>query len=490
MMTPRYDNVTPLRQPQGVGDLAFEAQKALVNHEAEQALLGAIMLDNRAYDAVSDFLGWEDFAHPLHGRIYAAAGSLVAGGQPANAITLGSYFADDEILKTNGGMGYLAKLAMSAVTVINAYWYGKTIFDLARRRDLVEVAEQAIIDAASPSPDDAVDAVIEKVEQRLYEIAEQGQQHQSRPLAAIAHAVVSNTESAYKAGGAVTVDTGLLDVDGTIRGMSPGDLIVLAGRPSMGKSALAGTVATNAGKAGKHTIMFSLEMTAEELGQRWIAARTGITTEKLRHGDLTMTDWPLLRDAEIEIAALPITVDDQPRISVAAIRQRARRLKRRSGLDLILIDHLQLIRQGGKQESRRLEIGDATSSLKAIAKELGVPILLLSQINRKVEDRDDKRPTLADLKESGDIEQDADIVLFLYREEYYLAKAEPRKRGRETKEAYAGRLADWQDDCERFKGIAEIGVAKNRHGRTGTVKVHFDAERQRFDNLARWEQPR
>lgn len=485
MIGPRYDNVTPLRQPsQGISDLAFEAYKALVNHEAEQSLLGAIMLDNRCYDAVSDFLGWEDFAHPLHGRIYAAGASLIAGGQPATAVTLASYFGDDELLKTNGGTGYLTSLAVSAVTLINSHYYGKTIFDLARRREVVGAAEAAIVDAASPNPDRYVDEVIEDIEQRLYQIAEAEQQHTSQPIQAIAQTVIANTDKASQAGGAVVVHTGLLDLDGILKGMGAGDLIVLAGRPAMGKSALAGTIAANVGSAGKTAMMFSLEMTAAELGERWIAGHTGIPTEKLRHGNLDMTEWPVLRDAEGEIARLKIIVDDQPRLSVASMRQRARRQRRRSGLDLIIIDHLQLIRQGGWQESRRTEIGEVTSGLKALAKQLGLPVLLLSQINRKVEDRDDKRPTLADLKESGDIEADADVVLFLYRDEYYLEKQEPRRRGRESKEAFASRQADYADDVAKAAGKAELAIAKNRHGRTGKVFLRFAAARQRFENLA------
>lgn len=479
------DNVRPLRGAvPGISDLAFEAQKSLVNHEAERGLLGAILIDNRAFDAVSDFLGFEDFAHPLHGRIFAAAASLISGGQPANAVTLNSFFADDELLKTGGGAGYLGDLMMAAVTVINAHWYGRTVVDLARRREVVEAAEKLIHDAAAPSPDRGVDEVIEQIEQRLYEIAEQGQQHLVLPIEAIARQVVQHTEDAHNNGGARIVNTGLIDLDAVLKGMGGGDLVVLAGRPAMGKSALAGTIAANVGRASKIAMMFSLEMTAVQLGERWIAGQTGIPTEKLRHGDLDMTEWPKLHDAEGEIGRLRIIVDDQPRLSVAAMRQRARRQKRKGGLDLIIIDHLQLIRQGGWQESRRTEIGEVTSGLKGVAKQLDVPILLLSQISRKVEDRDDKRPTLADLKESGDIEADADVVLFLYRDHYYLEKSEPRRRGKETKEAFAARTADWHDELHQAAGKAEVRIAKNRHGRTDNVFLAFEGERQRFENLA------
>lgn len=485
-MMPRYDNVTPLRGDRTpLSEFAFEAQKALVDHELEQSLLGTILRDNHCYDAVSDFLSYEDFGHPLHGRIYAAIASLIAGNQPATPISLNSYFGDEDLFTAVGGAAsYLARLAAGAVTLLNAYWYGKQIHDLAQRRAVVEAANAAIVDAGTPNPDRAVDEVIEQVEQRLYEIAEQGHQHRApRPVSAVAHEVVAETERAHQAGGAFVVDTGLLDLDQMLRGMSGGDLVILAGRPSMGKSACAGSIAMNVARANKRPMIFTLEMTGPELGRRWIAGRTGIATERLRHGDLDGAEWQKLHEAEAEIAALPITIDDQARMSVAAMRQRARRQKRKGGLDLIVIDHLQLIRQGGRQESRRLEIGEVTSGLKAVAKELGVPVLLLSQLNRKVEDRDDKRPTLADLKESGDIEQDADVVMFLYREHYYLSKSEPRHRGNETNEAFTARQADWHEDLRQCEKVAEIGVAKNRHGRTGIVKVSFDAARQRFENL-------
>lgn len=484
-------NVRPLRPEAGISDEGFEALKQLVNHEAEQALLGALLINNAAYDRVCDKLSFEDFAHPLHGQIYAAIGSVIASGSVADTLTLHGFFAGGDVYLQSGGRSYLAQLAASAVTVINAPGYADAIADLARRRELVEISQELVNDAGVPMPDRLVSAVVEDIEQRLSEIAERNQTHQTaRPMVAITRKVISDTEAVHAAGGAKFVNTGLLDLDHYLKGMAGGELIVLAGRPSMGKSALAGSIASNAADQGKRVGMFSLEMTGEELGQRWIAGRTGISTEKMRAGDLDMADWPRFRDAEAELGRLSIIVDDQARLSAASIRQRARRLQRRGGLDLVIIDHLQLIRQGGRQESRRTEIGDATSSLKAAAKELGVPVLLLSQISRKVEDRDDKRPMLSDLKESGDIEQDADVVLFLYREIYYLAKAEPRKNGRESKEGYASRLADWEADCAKVKDLAEIIVGKNRHGRTGFVKIHFDENRQRFSNLSKWEHPR
>ena len=478
--------ITPLR---GVSDAAFEAAKKLVNHEAEQALLGALLLNNRAYDAVCDVLAGEDFAHPLHGRIYSAIATFVAGGSEANAVTLHGYFADDADASFGGNpAGYLAQLDRCAVSVLNSYHYARNIRDLARRRRLVEAAQQIMDDAAAPDPERDADAVLDDAEQLLHDIAEPLATTGPQPLSAIMPRTLEAVEAAYKraadgGSGALVIDTGLAALDGIMRGMAAGDLVVLAGRPAMGKTAAAGTIAVNAAAAGKTTAFFSLEMTAEQLAMRMIAGRTGIATDKQRHGELDMVDWQRLHEANAYIARLPIHVDEQPRLGVGQIRQRARRIRRQHGLDLVVIDHLQLMRQGGRQESRRTEIGDITSSLKAIAKELQVPILLLSQLNRALENRDDKRPTMADLKESGDIEQDADVVVFVHRDEYYLERSKPKRHPRQTEESHYGEINAWQDLCDTAKGKADLIVAKNRQGRTGVARLAWDAERQRFEDL-------
>lgn len=458
----------------------------LYSHETEQALLGALFVNNRAFEHVADILSASDFGLPVHGKIYDAIGSTIAGGGPANPITLKNQFAADDSLRLVGGAGYLAKLAAAAVTVTNSRYYAQTIADLARRRDIVLAAQDTIADAAVVDIERPANVVLDEAEERLFRIADRGAREGTLcALGDVLKSTIGHIEAAYKQGGAITVDTGLTDLDRIISGMGAGDLVVLAGRPSMGKSAAAGTIAVNAARAGKRVVIFSLEMSREELAQRWLAGLTGISTDRQRHGQVASHDWERLIDAQSVLSGLPIMVDDQPRLSVPQMRQRARRLRRRYGLDLMIVDHLQLVRQGGKQESRRIEIGDASSMLKAIAKELGIPVLLLSQLNRAVEHRDDKRPTLADLKESGDIEQDADVVMFLYREEYYAERQEPKYRQGETQEAFGGRVADWQDQLRRCRGLAEIAVAKNRHGRTGTASVIFDGERQRFENLAR-----
>lgn len=455
---------------------------SLCNIEAEQGLLGAIFVNNKAYEHVVDVLAPEDFVNAAHGRIFSAIGKLIATGSPANPITVLPVVREDEAIPPT----YLTQLVASAVTVINAQHYAQQIADLSRRRDIIAAAQDTIADAVVVDPDRMADAVLDDAEERLYGIAER-RAISTGPVAlgTVVNETMQRIQDAYKAGGCVTTDTGLADLDRIISGMSPGDLVVVGGRPGMGKSVFAGSVAINTANAGKRVAIFSLEMSNAELTERWIAGMTGISTDRQRHGQIEADDWPNLIDAGKHLNTLGIMVDDQPRLSVPQIRQRARRLRRRRGLDLIIVDHLHLIRQGGKQENRRLEIGDASGMLKAVAKELKVPILLLAQLNRGVEQRDNKRPVLSDLRESGDIEQDADVVMFLYREEYYLTRMEPQRRPNQTAESYSKYLADWQDKCSAARNMAEVEVAKNRHGRTGMARVYFDGERQRFENLAR-----
>lgn len=467
--------------PEGGGiTLNADVITKLYNTEAEQGLIGSILCDNRLYEHVADLVRIEDFGHPSHGRIWSAIGSLISSGSAANPVTLLPMAPEFGIERQ-----YIIQLAASVVTTLNAVEYAKMIADLSRRRELVAAAQESIADAVVIDPERPSAMILDDAEQRLFSIGAKSESGAPRRLGEIVTATVERIAEAYKAGGAITVDTGLADLDRIIAGMGAGDLCVMAGRPAMGKSALAGSVAFNAAKAGKRVLIFSLEMSREELAQRWIAGLTGIATDRQRHGQLNQSEWEAIIGAQERLSALPILVDDQPRLSVPQMRQRARRVRRRHGLDLIIIDHLQLIRQGGKQESRRLEIGDATSSLKAVAKEVRVPVLLLSQLSRAPEQRNDKRPMLSDLRESGDIEQDADVVMFLYRDEYYLERSEPKHKPGQTADAIASERADWQARMDDARGVAEIAVAKNRHGRTGTVWLRFDAPRQRFENMAR-----
>lgn len=479
---PFENRITPLRGQESPPDPFAN----LSNFDAEQQLLGAIMLNNRAYEYVVDLVVPSDFAHPAHGRLFFLIGQLITESRSANPVTLWPIIKSDQVFITNGiDASYLSRLAQSVVTVLNAPDYAKTIGELARRREIVIAAQALIRDAATVDPARSAALVIEDGEQKLFEIAEAATSGGPENIGSVSYAAIRRAEAAYQAGGIVLFETGLVDLDRILRGMAPGEMIVLGARPSMGKSSFAATVALNAAQAGKRSLFFSLEMTKEELAQRWLAGISGITTDQQRLGNIAADEWGRLVEAQQYLATLPIDVDDQPRLSVAQMRQRARRHKRRFGLELIIIDHLQLIRQGGKQENRRLEIGDATSMIKMTAKELGVPILVLSQLNRSVEQREDKRPQLSDLRESGDVEQDSDVVLFLFREEYYVERSNPRRRSAtDTEEAYRAREADWNSDMDRVRGLAEIIIAKNRHGRTGTVTAAWSGERQRFENLA------
>ncbi len=459
---------------------------ALVNVEAEHALLGALLVNNAAYEYVVDIVSPGDFSYGIHGRLFEAIGERVSRGERADPVVLRNAFAQDPGLSGSLNGAYLMKLAQAAVSIVNSPTYARTVADLARRRELVLAAQDTIADAADMGdPKRSAVDVVDAAEQRLYGIAELSVKGGPEMIGDISRASLRDTEAAYKAGGAIVVDTGLIDLDWIIAGMGAGDLIVLGGRPAMGKSSLAANIAFNAARNGKRPLFFSLEMTKPELSQRWLAGLSGFSTDKQRHGRLEPQEWPRLIEAQQILQALPIGIDDQARLSVAQMRQRARRFKRRFGLDLLIVDHLQLVRQGGRVENRRLEIGDVTSSLKAVAKELQVPVLLLSQLSRGVESRDNKRPSLSDLRESGDIEADADVVLFLYREEYYLQRVKLQRTPGEKQEAFAAREADLQDRIEAARGKAEIIVDKNRHGRNGVAYVAWSGERQRFDNLAK-----
>lgn len=460
----------------------------LVNTEAEQALLGALLLDNRVFENVVDLVLPRDFATPVHARIYDAIAKQMGAGLRVDAISLKTAFDQDEALAGTLSGEYLARLLQSVVTTANGPAYARTIADLARRRDLVLAAQDLQADAADLSDTERSAAdVVADIERRLLDIDQAASQGVAESVGDIAGKVIDATQEAYRAGGLVTIDTGIADLDRILSGMDAGALLIVGARPSMGKTALANTIAINVARVGNPVMFFSLEMTREQLGQRWIASLTGIETEDQRRGRIAAEQWQALVDARSYLSGLPIYVDDQARLSVPQMRQRARRLKRRlrGKLGLVIVDHLQHVRQGGKTESRRLEIGDATSQLKAMAKELACPVLVLSQLSRAVEQRDDKRPMLSDLRESGDIEQDADVVMFLYREEYYLERGRPKRGANQTATSWAETLAEYDQRIEDAKGLAEIAVPKNRTGRVGTVRLMWDADRQRFTDLAR-----
>ena len=459
------------------------------NQDAEQGLLGALLVDNRAYEKVGDFLRGSHFFLPAHQRIFEAIVKMIDRGQTASPVTLKNYFEKDDDLKDVGGAAYLADLAASVVSVINAHDYARTIYDLHLRRELIAIGEEVVNDAFDHNIDTAATDTIEMAEARLFELAESGEVKGSfvtlrtSVLNAIEHA-----EKAYKTDGHITgVTTGLVDMDKKLGGLQNSDLVILAGRPSMGKTALATNMAFAAanrfaetgGAEGAIVGFFSLEMSADQLATRILAEQSNIPSDAIRKGNIKQDDFRAFAEASQRLSQIPLYIDDTPSLSISAIRTRARRLKRQHGLGLLVIDYLQLLRgTGSKQgtDNRVLEISEITRGLKAIAKELSIPVLALSQLSRQVEQREDKRPQLSDLRESGSIEQDSDVVMFVYREEYYLSRTAP--------EMGTPKYSEWQDKMSKVANIAECIIGKQRHGPIGTVRMHFDPNLTRFSDLA------
>ncbi len=466
-----------------------------LNVEAEQALLGAILVNNDAFDRVSDFLKPEHFVEEIHRRIYEIAGSLIRAGKVATPITLKTFLGEHDL----GGVTvqqYLARLAAEATTIINAFDYGRTIHDLAIRRELIQIGEDVVNVAYDAPVDSSPRDQIEEAERRLYAVAEGGRYDGGfQRFSDALKVAVDMAAKAYERDGNLSgVATGLTDLDRYMGGLQPSDLVILAGRPGMGKTALATNIAFNIAKAyrgetkpdgttaaidGGMVGFFSLEMSAEQLATRIIAEQSGVPSYKIRRGDITENDFQHVAEAVREMQSIPFYIDQTGGISIAQLTARARRLKRQRGLDLLVVDYLQLLAgsRTARNDNRVQELTEITTGLKALAKELNVPILALSQLSRQVEQRDDKRPQLSDLRESGSIEQDADVVLFVFREEYYLKNKEPRPG---TEEHVA-----WMNEMERAHGRAELIIGKQRHGPTGMVELQFEAELTRFGNLAR-----
>jgi replicative DNA helicase len=464
------------------------------NIEAEQSLLGAILVNNDAFYRVSDFLQAKHFFEPLHQEIFETAGSLVRMGKVATPVTLKTFLPAEIDL---GGMTvgqYLARLAAEATTIINAQDYGRTIYDLALRRDLIRIGEDMVNVAFEAPVDFSPRSQIEDAERRLYELAESGRYDGG--FQRFSHALTVAVDMAAKAfqrdGSLSGIATGLRDLDARMGGLQPSDLIIIAGRPGMGKTALATNIAYNVARAYRAEIgadgmaktfnggvvgFFSCEMSAEQLATRIIAERTGIPSSTIRRGAITESDFERIREHSVQLQSLPFHVDETGGLSIAQLCARARRLKRQKGLDLLVVDYIQLLQGSGRRsnENRVQEVAEITTGLKALAKELNIPVIALSQLSRKVEDRDDKRPQLADLRESGSIEQDADVVLFVFREEYYLAGKEP---GYGTADR-----GEWETKMSQARGKAEVIIGKQRHGPTGTVNLQFDGTVTRFADL-------
>jgi replicative DNA helicase len=478
-----------------------------VNFEAEQQLLGALLANNKAYDRVSEFLLPQHFADDRHARIFEAIGQLVTRGMIANPITLKTRFEQDQALAEIGGIQYLARLASSVVAVVNARDYARIVQDLYLRRQLIALGGDVVNDAYALEEDISAREQMEGAEQKLFDLARSGEYEGGfKEFRVALAAAIDMAEQAYKRDGHVTgVTTGLRDLDKKLGGFHPSDLIILAGRPSMGKTALATKMAFAAAGALKERIgedgtrqvvegakvaFFSLEMSAEQLATRLLSEVTQVPSDKIRRGEVRGEDFPRFVEAAQELHRLPLYIDDTPALSVSALRTRARRLHRTSGLGMIVVDYLQLLTLPAnvRPESRVQEISAITRGLKAIAKELNVPVIALSQLSRAVELREDKRPQLSDLRESGSIEQDADVVMFVFREEYYHARAEPARRAEEDDGKFHDRYEKWQQRGQEIHNVAEVIIGKQRHGPIGTVRVFFDGTYTKFDDLAAGDQ--
>ena len=485
-------------QPRAGASEAQDAQTfraAPHNIEAEQALLGAILV-NEAHDRVSGFLDPGHFFDPLHAQIYETAAKLIAAGKQANPITLRTFFENSEPIDQSTTVPqYLGRLSANATTVINARDYGRTIYDLGIRRQLIVIGEDMVNGAYDSTVDQPPDEQIEDAENRLYSLAENGKYGQGFMgfNTALTHAIDMANNAYQRQGGLSGISTGLRDLDGKMGGLQHSDLIVLAGRPSMGKTALVTNIAYNVARAyrsekqadgtdktveGGCVGFFSLEMSAEQLATRILAEQAEISSEKIRRGMIDEAEFKRLVTASQEMSKVPLFIDQTGGISIAQLSARARKLKRQHGLDLLIVDYLQLLSGSSKssQGGRVQEITEITTGLKALAKELAVPVIALSQLSRQVEQREDKRPQLSDLRESGSIEQDADVVMFVFREEYYIERTKPQEGTAEFQE--------WMAKMQMVSGKAEVIIGKQRHGPVGTVTLAFEGQYTRFSNLA------
>ncbi|MGA0923691.1 MAG: replicative DNA helicase [Lutimaribacter sp.] len=465
--------------------------------EAEQQLLGAILTNNDVYDRVASIIRSKHFYDPVHARIFDVAAARIAKNNLASPVTLKAYFEDDEGLKELGGPAYLARLAGAAIGAYAVRDYAQMIYDLAVRRELIRLGQDISARARRVETDTDPKEQIVAAEQALYTLSEQGQTESGFQsfLRAVTDAVNVANAAYQREGGLAGISTGLMDLDSKLGGLHKSDLIILAGRPSMGKTSLATNIAFNIAKAYRKGTLpdgtegavdggvvgfFSLEMSAEQLAARVLAEASEISSHKIRQGDMDESEFRRFVEAAKDLEACPLFIDDTAAIPIAQLAARARRLKRTHGLDVLIVDYLQLVR--GTSDNRVQEIGEISMGLKAIAKELSIPVIALSQLSRQVESRDDKRPQLSDLRESGSIEQDADVVMFVFREEYYVEREKP---GDERLEE----MAAWQDRMSRLHGKAEVIIGKQRHGPIGTVELSFESQFTRFGNLVKpWQQ--
>ena len=460
-------------------------KKMPCNIEAEQAVIGSILVSNDIYDEVSPLVDANKFFDPIHVKIYEIIEKLISKGLLANPITLKNHFDNSEGLKELGGQEYLINITKFSTSVKQAVDYANIVQEMHVRRELIKISESVLSDASNQNEISSTgEEIIQNAEKSLFDLAERG--HFNRSFLKFENALKLTIDMARKAyqneEGLVGVPTGLTDLDSRLGGMHKQDLIIIAGRPSMGKTALATNIAFNAAKNIqkkniKSTVaFFSLEMSSEQLSTRILSEQSKIRSNDIRRGKVSEKEFEQFVETSKNIFELPLYIDETPAITISAIRNRSRRIKRLFGLELIVVDYIQLMRTGGKKDWGRVqEISEITQGLKALAKELDVPVLALSQLSRQVEQRDDKKPQLSDLRESGSIEQDADVVMFVYREAYYLERKEPTAGSMEH--------AEWQQKMDEISSLAEIMIGKQRHGPTGNVKVEFEAQYTKFKDL-------
>lgn len=466
------------------------------NIEAEQALLGALLVNNDVFDRVAAIVQADHFYEPVHARIFEVAANRIQKNALASPVTLKAFFEDDEGLRELGGPAYLARLAGASVSLYAARDYAQLVYDLAIRRELIALGQEIAARAGRMEVDSEPREQIVEAEQALYQLGEQGKVDKGFQsfLRAATDAVMVANAAYLRDGGLAGISTGLADLDQKLGGLHPSDLLILAGRPSMGKTSLATNIAFNIAKSYKRGTrhdgtegaveggvvgFFSLEMSAEQLAARVLSEASRVPSDRIRRGDLTEDEMRRFIEAAKTLESCPLYIDDTPALPISTLAARARRLKRQHGLDALFVDYLQLARPASsKSDNRVQEVSEITQGLKAIAKELNVPVVALSQLSRQVESREEKRPQLSDLRESGSIEQDADVVMFVFREEYYKEREKPGEHDGEG-------MMKWMTAMDALRGKAEVIIGKQRHGPIGTVDLAFEGEFTRFSNLVK-----
>ena len=454
------------------------------NIEAEQHLLGSVLVNNDIIDEIANIISSEKFYDPIHIKVYEVIENLNSKGMIANPITLKNFFEKNQGLDDVGGVEYLVKLTRFSSSVKQALDYAKIVHENYVKRELLQISHNIKDDSLNSQDDKSSDLIIEDAEKSLFDLAERGSFSQSfiKFNLALDQSIIMAEQAMKNDQGIVGVPTGLTDLDEKLGGLHKSDLVIIAGRPSMGKTALATNIAYHAAKniqskgTKSSVAFFSLEMSSEQLSTRILSEQSRIKSNDIRRGKATEEELGRYIETSRDIYELPLYIDETPAITISTLSNRARRIKRLFGLSLIVVDYIQLMRTSSKRNDGRVqEISEITQGLKALAKELSVPVLALSQLSRAVEQRDDKKPQLADLRESGSIEQDADVVLFVFREEYYEEKKQPKLGSIEH--------AEWQSKMSDIAGLAEILIGKQRHGPTGNIQVEFEGMYTKFKDL-------